>query len=454
MLFSKILSNYKSTLDSRYLNLILNIQIKLNKPTVTNNYFEKILENSNKKSNERKNLRGKVDIIIPIYNSYEYVVRCVESVLKNSTNCRIIIIDDASTEKNIQSFLDQLTPKKDQDIELQILRNQKNLGFVKTLNRACDYVNNHFVSLNSDTEVPPNWLDRLFSPIFENENQVASVTPFANSTTFTSFPNPNSDNPLFKGLDYTTIDKYFNQFGFPVSLEIPIGIGFCLAINKKVLDEIGFFDEIYGKGYAEEADWSMRAEKKGYTHVIASNLFIFHNHGTSFESKERKSLLEKNNKIFLERYPSYREKLRKFVLEDKLRPLRDIYCILIDVFSSSEKKLVLALDSSIETVTEKTSDTIGKVLKDHTNVMYLKYNFQEKTLFLNYHGFVTKELWLHNTNPDNFLQKIISFFSIDQIIINQGDTKKPKFIEAQKDEIMNFFKRDHPIKWWRKFLDT
>jgi len=84
MLFSKILSNYKSTLDSRYLNLILNIQIKLNKATVTNNYFEKILENSNKKSNERKNLRGKVDIIIPIYNSYEYVVRCVESVLKNN----------------------------------------------------------------------------------------------------------------------------------------------------------------------------------------------------------------------------------------------------------------------------------------------------------------------------------------------------------------------------------
>jgi len=154
-----------------------NKQTILNRTINTNYYFEKILENQAKEIKENKYSRNKVDVVIPIYNSYEYVVKCVNSVLKNSNNCRIILADDASTDKNIGAFLDHLPSTKNKNIDLIVLRNQKNLGYIKTLNNACDYVKNHFVSLNSDTEVTQGWLDRLFFPIFQNENQIASGIP-------------------------------------------------------------------------------------------------------------------------------------------------------------------------------------------------------------------------------------------------------------------------------------
>jgi len=412
----------------------------LNRTIDTNYYFEKILENQAKEIKEKKYSRNKVDVIIPIYNSYEYVVRCVNSVLKNSNNCRIILADDASTDKKIGIFLDQLHSTKNKNIDLIILRNQKNLGYIKTINHAYDYVKNHFVSLNSDTEVTQGWLDRLFSPIFENENQIASVTPFSNSSTSTSFPHSAQNNPLFKGLDHTIIDKYFMQFGLPDCLEIAVGNGFCLGINKKVSDEIGFFDEIYGKGYYEEGDWGMRAFKKGYKNVLAPNLFVFHHSGTTFEKEETRFLVKKNRKIVKQRFPDYKKITRGFILEDKLGPLRDLYCIIIDIFTSNEKKLTLVLDPRISSEFENFSSQISKEFKNNSNMMFIKYNSQDENLSLNYHGFVTRALMLHNTNPDNILQKIVSFFPFDQILINQGNDKIHQFNKVRKDELKNFFK--------------
>jgi len=428
--FSKIIELYRIKKS--------NIPTKFEMAIDTSNYFKKILQNQNSKITEK--LRGKVDIIIPIYNAYEYVVRCVDSVLKNSNNCRIIIIDDASTDKKIDLFLDKLSMEKNKDIEIIILRNQKNLGLVKTLNRAYEEVKNHFVSLNSDTEVSHGWLDRLFSPIFENENIVASVTPFSNDGLITSFPNSMEKNPLFKGLDHTTIDKYFEKFGLQDFLEIPIGVGFCFAINKKISDKIGLFDEIFGKGYAEESDWCMRATKKGYKHVVAPNLFVLHHHGISFENKEKMMLLKKNKEILLKRFPDYDKIIQGFVFKDRLGPLKDIYCMLIDIFTSSGKKLVMVIDPEMGTKSVNLSNEIKKELKNYSNIMHIGYNHHEEILSLNYHGFITRTLHLHNTNPDDVLSKLISFFTFDQILVYQANRREPNLKEIQKDNLKNFFR--------------
>ena len=46
-----------------------------------------------------------IDVIIPIYNAFEDVTRCVASVrLHTHANCRIILIDDCSPDERIATF--------------------------------------------------------------------------------------------------------------------------------------------------------------------------------------------------------------------------------------------------------------------------------------------------------------------------------------------------------------
>jgi len=60
--------------------------------------------------------RPEVDIIIPVYNAYDCVVKCVGSVLTNSKRCRLIIIDDASTDERIGGFLDEVNSNSSNEV--------------------------------------------------------------------------------------------------------------------------------------------------------------------------------------------------------------------------------------------------------------------------------------------------------------------------------------------------
>lgn len=69
-----------------------------------------------------------------------------------------------------------------------LLRNETNLGFVKTVNVAVRHVSTPcFVLLNTDVVVPEGWLERLTAPLAQNSH-IASVTPFSNSAVYFSYP--------------------------------------------------------------------------------------------------------------------------------------------------------------------------------------------------------------------------------------------------------------------------
>ena len=235
-----------------------------------------------------------IDIIVPIYNGFEYLEPLFASVFANtSLPYRLILIDDASPDTRVRQFLRQLIATNI-NVEILLIENQENLGFVGSVNRAVSKIHNHFVLLNSDTEVPPQWLQRLMYPIMHVKN-VASTTPFTNSGTICKSLLLD-DNPLFENLSSEVVDSYF-QFARSENryLPIPTGIGFCMGVNKQVVDEIGMFDEIFGRGYCEENDWCARAEKLGYQNLHVPNLFVYHKHGGSFPSEEKRRLIERND---------------------------------------------------------------------------------------------------------------------------------------------------------------
>jgi GT2 family glycosyltransferase len=89
-----------------------------------------------------------IDIIIPIFNAYEDLQRCLDSVLRTTKpHHRIIMIDDCSTDSRIADYFEM--QRSTADPRLWLLQNDTNLGFVSTVNRGMTLSHNDVVLLNS-----------------------------------------------------------------------------------------------------------------------------------------------------------------------------------------------------------------------------------------------------------------------------------------------------------------
>ena len=282
-----------------------------------------------------------VDIIIPVYNGYIYLDKLLESVSKTRLNYRLILLNDRSTDSRVLPLLEAYAKDRDNVI---LLNNQENLGFLKTVNRGFEMSTNHIALVNTDVELPEMWLERLMLPIFQNE-KIASSTPYTNSGTICSFPEFGKDNKLFMGLNVQEIDSEFLKIP-PRYTEIPTGVGFCMGINKNVLDEVGVFDaESFGMGYGEENDWCQRALERGYKNVQVENLFVYHNHGGSFLSEDKKRFLEEHEKILLRKHPYYNKDVARFCSLDPNREIREL--VKINLLVRNTNNTILAFDHNL-----------------------------------------------------------------------------------------------------------
>lgn len=353
-----------------------------------------------------------VDILIPVYNGFEYLETLFTSIIKNTSSpYRIFIANDKSSDLRVLPFLEKIK-QENSNIPIIIFNNQNNLGFVKTINLLVSNTNNHCVLLNTDVEVPKYWLERLMYPIF-NLPKIASTTPFTNSGTICSFPNYLKDNTIYDSISLEQIDNVFSTVnGNNTYIEIPTGVGFCMGINKYVIKKIGMFDEVYGKGYGEENDWCQRAIKLGYKNIHVTNLFVYHKHGGSFLSEEKKELIQKNSNILSKKFPTYNQQVRSLIEKNQLELLRQIINIKI---LSLTYPIVCILDHSLgggaNIVTQEyiTTQKLSCVLT--YNIHLQKY----KLIF--YENFSSNKIECNIHNIEN-LEKIITKFNFKEIRIN------------------------------------
>ncbi|HWD13294.1 MAG TPA: glycosyltransferase [Pseudochrobactrum sp.] len=290
-------------------------------------------------------LKKRVDLIVPVYNGHEYLESLFSSLSGNTqSSYRLIVIDDASPDLRIWPLLQSLISSETDAI---LLQNEKNLGFVKTVNRATEYVEGDFVLLNTDIELPPYWLERLMSPICL-DRAIACSTPFSNAATICSFPRMNEDNELPLGISFLEIDDYFNMLKPDLpEVSAPTGVGFCMAINGDVWREIGpFDDELFNRGYGEENDWCQRAISKGYRNCIVQNLFVYHKHGGSFDTDTRMALREENYRKLIKRWPKYPSEVNAFIEDDPLKLPRSM-AILLTYCNSGSVLPTLIFDHEI-----------------------------------------------------------------------------------------------------------
>ncbi len=270
-----------------------------------------------------------VDVIIPIHNAPAYLEKCLDSVFKNTAiDFNLLLVDDCSADERVASILkeaEQRARPKNM-LSLKVERLSRNIGFPGAVNVGLRQSLHHAVILNSDTEVPPGWLGRLIKPLLE-DSTIASVTPLSNRATICSFPRFCEDNDLPSGVSTEEMDREIARCGINETIEIPTGVGFCMAMSRAALDAVGFFDqELFGVGYGEENDWCFRAAKAGYRSVAIANLFVFHDDGASFATLRSASKIRRieNNLEKVEVvHPEYSFVVQQFLSYDPLQAIRD-----------------------------------------------------------------------------------------------------------------------------------
>ena len=261
-----------------------------------------------------------VDIVIPVYRNHALTQRCVESVLSDPDPVMgaVYLINDATPEPELGKYCQQVA----QDERVELIEHSDNRGFVASVNEGFRLADGRdLVILNSDTEVPKNWLSRLRA-VADQHSKAASITPFSNNATICSYPNFCEDNDVPAGLDLGAVDALFSEANSGQAFEIPTGVGFCMYVRRRALDEVGEFDEdAFGRGYGEENDWCLRATGKGWKHLLAADVFVYHAGGASFGS-DASEYQANALKVISERYPEYERDIAQFVEADPMEAAR------------------------------------------------------------------------------------------------------------------------------------
>jgi GT2 family glycosyltransferase len=257
-----------------------------------------------------------VDVIVPVYNAHDAVARCLQSALANTTGpeVRLVLADDASPDPRIPPLLASFAAR---DPRVVVVRRPHNLGFVRNCNQAMREAPGDVVLLNSDTEVPPGWLERLRA-LAQSSPRVGSVTPLSNNATICSVPRWLRPNRFPPAVGTPLLDEVARAAGTGEWIELPTSVGFCVYFRREALDACGYFDDsLFGTGYGEENDLACRMRDRGYLNLLCDTLFVWHEGGASFEESGTGDLAGNLERI-TRAWPRYHDVIRGFIERNPL----------------------------------------------------------------------------------------------------------------------------------------
>ncbi len=261
-----------------------------------------------------------LSVVIPIHNAREDVARCVDGVRRHAPAAvRIILVDDASTDADLCSWLRE---QAQADGRVELLRQEVNQGYVVAANRGMRHAQGSDVLLlNSDTVVPARFVESLQACAYADD-RTGVVSPLSNNATICSVPRFVENNPLPSPDAFDTIAARVAETSERSYPELPTAHGFCMYIRANVIARIGLFHaERYGRGYGEENDFCERAQAAGFRVRLCDHLYVAHRGEASFGAEADVLRTQAIERLAAD-HPGYAGRIADFIERNPLRPVQ------------------------------------------------------------------------------------------------------------------------------------
>lgn len=257
-----------------------------------------------------------LSIIIVNYNTKNLTAECAMSLGKYTRGIKyeIIVVDNASSDGS-QKVL--------RNLNLKLIENKQNLGFGKANNQGIKVAKGKYILLmNSDTLIHSNLLGEMV--IWMTKNSKAGVATCALKNKdgslqatggyFPTLPRVIAwmffldDLPILSRIVRSfhphTPDFFGKDPSYLEKHELDWITGAFFLVRRKVLDQIGYFDNDYFM-YVEEVDLCWRAKIKGWKVWYLPEWSITH-FGSASSNYEFPIISEyKGLKIFYKKHMSY-----------------------------------------------------------------------------------------------------------------------------------------------------
>lgn len=209
-------------------------------------------------------------IIIPVWNKVELTRQCLTALASNTTDIsfEVIVVDNGSTD-GTEELLGELKG------DVQILRNDQNLGFAKACNQGARAARGKYlVFLNNDTIPQPQWLKPLVSEVDEHQEVgvVGSKLLFADgSVQHAGVVFMRSHRSAYH--IYRTVAS--NASAVNQRREFQAVTAACLLVRREIFDGVQGFDEGFINGF-EDVDLCLKIREKGHHVIYQPRSVLYH----------------------------------------------------------------------------------------------------------------------------------------------------------------------------------
>jgi len=223
-----------------------------------------------------------ITFIIINFNTKDLLRNCLNSIYDTVKGVafEIIVIDNDSHDQSREMLEKEF-------LQVILIKNSRNMGFAAANNQALRIMSGRYaVLLNTDSVLVDGAILNLMDFMDYRLDTAMACGQLLNAdgskqNSIAKFPD------LLNLIISTPLLEYFFPRYYPSKrykhekpVEIDSGIGACLIVRKRAIDEVGLLDERYFF-FFEETDWALQMKKAGWKIYFVPTAFIYHLQGQS-----------------------------------------------------------------------------------------------------------------------------------------------------------------------------
>lgn len=251
-----------------------------------------------------------LSIVIVNWNVRELLRNCLKSLYAQTQaiTFEAFVVDNASSDGSAEMVENEFP-------QVNLIKNENNLGFAKANNQAIKQSRGKYVLLlNPDTIVLDKAIVKLVQFMDEHIDIGAAGPKIMGSDNSVQlscgmhFPTPWTELWTLTRLSYLfPKNRIFGRclmgyWSHNDTREVDVVSGACIMVRREAIEEVGLLDEHFFL-IAEEVDWCYRMKKAGWKVYLYANAEIVHFLGQSMQ----RSLINTNLEGYKSMYLFYRK---------------------------------------------------------------------------------------------------------------------------------------------------